>query len=132
MIVQLVRDEERHQRLGKPRDVLGHVDQRDREIPRRVQNRQSQCAGQDDIAGGHRAALPQNDRPRQQTERQRDGDGGMQNSQSLEVEQAGAPGRHLARDGGVKPAPLATQTAPVPVLSNSYSFEPDQGQAMPL
>ncbi len=63
MIAQFVRQQQRGDRFGQPRDMLGDVDQRHREIARGAQNRESQRADQHDIAGGGAAVLPQHDRP---------------------------------------------------------------------
>ena len=38
MVAQLVRNQQRCQRLRQPRDVLRHVDERDRKIPRGMQD----------------------------------------------------------------------------------------------
>ena len=43
MVAQLVRHQQRRHRLGEARDVLGDVDQRHREIARRVQDRRSRA-----------------------------------------------------------------------------------------
>ena len=42
-VAQLVRNEQRRQRLGEARHVLRHVDQRDGQIARRVQHRQARA-----------------------------------------------------------------------------------------
>ena len=111
MVAQLVRHQQRRQRLRQPRHVLGDVDQRHREIARRVQHRQPERAGEHDVAGGGLAVLPQHDRPGEQAERQHDRDHGMQDAQLLEIEQA-APARvHLAVDGRVEAAMLAAEAA---------------------
>jgi hypothetical protein len=38
VIAKFVRDEERRQRFGEPREVLGYIDQGNREVARCVQN----------------------------------------------------------------------------------------------
>ena len=63
VIAQLVRDQQRRDRFRQARDMLGDIDERDREIARRVQDRQAERADQHDIAGGGTAALPERDRP---------------------------------------------------------------------
>ena len=57
MIAQLVRYQERGERFGQPCDMLGDVDQRHREIARRMQHRKTERTGEHDIAGGG-VALP--------------------------------------------------------------------------
>ena len=59
MVAQFVRDQQRRQRFGKARQVLRHVDQRDREIARRVQHRQAERAGEHHVAGRDLALLPE-------------------------------------------------------------------------
>ena len=44
MVAQLVRDQQRCERLRQPGHVLGHVDQRHRQIARGVQDRKSERA----------------------------------------------------------------------------------------
>ncbi len=51
MVAQIVRHQKRRDGLGKPRDVLGDVDQRHREVARRAQHRERERAGEHDVAG---------------------------------------------------------------------------------
>ena len=98
MIAQVMRDQQRRQRLRQPRQVLGDVDQRHGQVARRVQDREPERADQHDVAGGGRAALPQHDRPGEQPDRQHDRDQRVQEPQLLEIEQAAPPRRHFAVD----------------------------------
>ena len=70
MIAQLVRQQQRRDRFGQPRDMLGDIDQRHREIARGIQDREAERADQHDVAGGGAAALPQHDDPGQQPDGQ--------------------------------------------------------------
>ena len=91
MIAQLVRHQQRRQSLREPRDVLRDIDQCDGKVARRMQHGKSERAGQHDVAGGRRAALPQHDRPGEQAERQNDGHDRVKDAQLLEIEQAALP-----------------------------------------
>ena len=51
MIAQVVRHQQRLQRFGQPRQMLDHIDQRDREIARRMQHGESERAGEHHVAG---------------------------------------------------------------------------------
>ena len=56
MIAQFVRQQQRRDRFRQPRDMLGDVDQRHREIARGAQNGKAERADQHDVAGGGAAA----------------------------------------------------------------------------
>ena len=114
MVAQLVRHQQRRHRLRQPRDVLRDVDQRHREVARRVQHRERQRAGEHDVAGRRLALLPEHDRPGEQAERQHDGHDGVKDAQLLEIEQAAPPRVHLAIDGRVEAAMLAGKAAERP------------------
>ena len=111
MVAQIVRHQQCGQRLRKAGDMLGDVDQRDREIARGVQHRKRQRADQDHVAGGRRAVLPQPDRPGQQAERQNDRHDGVKNAELLKIEQAPPARLHLVFDRRVKAATLAKKSA---------------------
>jgi len=110
VVAQLVRDEQRGQRLRQPRHVLGHIDQRDREIAGGVQHRKPEGADQHHVARACGALLPQPDGPAQQGDGEHHGGAGMQQAQLLEIDQAAAPRAQLAVDGFVEAAPLAAET----------------------
>ena len=114
MVAQFVRHQQRRQRLRQARDMLGDVDQRHREIARRVQHRDSQRADQHDVAGRGGAALPEHDRPGEQAERQHDGHHGVKDAEFFEIEQAAPPRLHFALDGRVETAMLAQEAAERP------------------
>ena len=59
VVAQLMRHQQRRDRLGQPRDMLGDVDQRDREIARGVEDGEAERADQHHVAGGGAALLPQ-------------------------------------------------------------------------
>ena len=63
MIAQVVRLQQRRDRLRQPRDVLGDVDQCDREVARGMQDGKAERADQHHVARGGGAALPQRDGP---------------------------------------------------------------------
>ena len=65
MVTQMMRHQQRSQRLRKARQMLRNVDQRDGEIPRRVQDRKPERTHQHHIARGRGAVLPKHDRPAQ-------------------------------------------------------------------
>ena len=83
VILQFMRQQQGRDGLGQPGDMLGDVDQRDREIARCTENGNSKRAHQDDIAGGCRPALPQHDGPGQQPDGQHHGDTGMQQTEAF-------------------------------------------------
>src|SRR5262249_23698826 len=72
------------------------VHQCNRQVPRRMQNSQTQCACEDNVAGGYGAAFPQHDSPRQQSYRQNNCDGSMPDSKPFKIEQARAAGPPFA------------------------------------
>jgi hypothetical protein len=111
VISQLVRNEQRCKGLRKPRDVLCHIDESDRQIPRGMQDGQSERAGEHDIPGRCRAALPKQDGPGRKSDCQQNSDQGMQYSQSLQIQQAAPPGGHFAIDDRIEPAVLAADAA---------------------
>ena len=87
--------------------MLSDVDQRHCKVARRVQYGQSQRACQHHVARGHRATFPQDDGPRQQADRQDDGDGGVQDAKPFQVVAgcSGGPpsrGRWSPRTGGAR------------------------------
>jgi hypothetical protein len=110
-VAQLVRDEQRPQRFGQPCHVLGHVDERDREIAGGVQNGESKGADQDDLAGACLAALPQHDRPHQQPDRQNDRHHRMQEPQPFEIAQAALACSQFAIERRIEAAVLACDAA---------------------
>ena len=114
VVAQLVRLQQGRDRLGQPGDMLGDVDQRDREIARRVQDGKAERADQHDVAGGGAAALPQRDRPGQQRDGQHDGDRGMDQPQLLEIAQAAPPRGQLAVDGRVEAVMLVVDARRTP------------------
>ena len=111
MVLQLVRQQQGGEGFRQPGDMLGDVDQCDGKIPRGAQNGNSQCADQNDVAGGGSATLPKHDGPGQQRDRQQDGDRGMRDPQFFEIAQAASPRRHFPIDGRVEPIMLETETA---------------------
>ena len=114
MVAQLVRQQQRGDRFGQPRDMLGDIDQRHRQIARRTQNGKTERADQHDIAGGGAAALPEHDRPGQQRDGQHDGDRGMREPQLFEITQAASPRRQFAVDGRVEPVVLEARARKTP------------------
>ena len=111
MIAHFVRNKERPERFGQASDVLRHVDERDSQIPGSVQDRQSERADQNDVACRGGAALPQDNRPRQQADRQHDRDERVEQPQLFEVDQAPPPRRGFTLERGIEPAMLAAHSA---------------------
>ena len=109
-----MRNQQCCQGFGQPGEVLGHVDERHRQVPRRVQDGESERACKDDVAGRDFAALPERDGPGQEADRQRDRDQGVQDAQLLEIEQAAPTRRQLAIDRQIEAAPLAPEAAKRP------------------
>ena len=70
MVAQLMGQQQRRDCLRETGDMLRDVDERHREIARRMQHGQSKRAHQHDVARRRRALLPEHDRPGEQTERQ--------------------------------------------------------------
>ena len=114
MVAQFMGNQKRCGRLRQPRDMLGDIDQRHREIARGIQNGKPQGADQHHVAGGGAAALPQHDRPGQQRDGQDDGDRGMGEPQLFEVTQAAAPRRQFPVDRGVEPVVFVAEAAKRP------------------
>ena len=114
MVAQFVRLQQRRDRLRKPGDVLGDVDQRDREVAGRVKNGKPERADQHHVAGGGAAGLPERDRPVQQRERQHERDHGMGEAQFFEIAQAAAPRGHLPVDGRVETVDARGRTRRTP------------------
>ena len=95
VVVQFVRHQQRDQCFRQAGHVLGHVDKRHREIPRRMQNGNAKCADQHDLACCRAAGLPQRDRPSEQTDRQNDGGDGVRKAELLQINQAAPARLHL-------------------------------------
>jgi hypothetical protein len=91
--------------------MLGHIDQRHRQIARGMQHRKPERAYQDDCAGRRFAALPQLDGPGQQADGQDDGDHRVGQAQLLQVDQAPLPRSHLAPERRVEALALAPDPA---------------------
>ncbi len=72
MILQLVRSEERRQRLRQTRDMLDHIDEGNGEVTRRMQNAEAERRHEDHVTRRCFALVPEHDRPSEQNERQRD------------------------------------------------------------
>ena len=70
MIAQFVRQEQRRNRLGEPRHMLGDVDERHGQISRGIENGQAERTDQHDVAGRGSALLPEHDDPGEQRNRQ--------------------------------------------------------------
>src|ERR1700691_1220836 len=68
MVAQLMGQQQRRHRLRKTGDMLRDVDERHREIARRMQHGQPKRAHEHDIARRRRALLPEHDYPSEQTE----------------------------------------------------------------
>ena len=111
VIAQLVRHQQRFERFGKARQMLDHVDQRDREIARRMQHRETERAGEHHIAGRDRAAVPERDRPGEQADGERHRDQRVDDAQPLQIPEAALARGHLAVDGAVEAAVLAAEAA---------------------
>ena len=109
VIAQLMRQQQRRDRFGQPRDMLGDVDQRDREIARGVQDGKAERADQHDVAGGGAALLPEPDRPGEQRDDQHDRHGGVSQPQLFEIAQAAAARDHLAIDRGIEAVVLVAE-----------------------
>ena len=114
MIAQFMRNEECRERLREPRDMLGDIDQRHRKIARRMQHRKAERADQHHVAGGGLVALPEQDGPGEQAERENDGDDGVKNPELLEVEKAAPPRVHFALDRRIEALVFAPQPAERP------------------
>ena len=111
VIAQLVRHQQRCDGFGQPRDVLGDIDQGDREITGGTEDREAERADQDDVTGGRLAVLPQRDRPRHQGDRQNHGHAGVKEPQLLQVTQAAPARGHFPIDGGVEALVLVADAA---------------------
>ena len=138
----------RRQRFRQARHVLGHVDQRDRQIARRMQDRKPERADQHDVAGGDLAALPERDRPGQQADGQHHRDHGVQDAAASRDRAGCGCAPHLvidrrveapmlAADAGRTPAPAAccrstsiiSPSTAAALLANSWcSGLPGRGQ----
>ena len=68
-------------------------------------------ADQHHVAGRGRAALPKHNGPGQQTDRQRNSKGGMDEPQLFEITQGASARRQFTVDGRVKPVVLEAETA---------------------
>ena len=112
MVSQFVRRQQGPKRLGKPRHVLGDVDQRHGEIARRAQHRQAERAHQHDIAGRRPPRLPERDRPGEKRERSHDDDEGVQQPQFFQIAQAALAGIHFMGDVGVEAASARGKSPP--------------------
>ena len=111
MVAQFVRQQQGGNRFGQAGDMLGHIDQRHREVARGVQYRKPQRADQHDVAGGGAPVLPEHDNPGQQRDRQDDGDRRMGEPQFFQIAQAASARRQFPVDGRVKPAVLEAEAA---------------------
>ena len=91
--------------------MLDHVDQRDRQIARRMQHREAERAGEHHIAGRDRAAMPERDRPGEQADGECHRDERVDDAQPLQIPEAALARGHLAVDGAVETAVLAAKPA---------------------
>ncbi len=110
-IAQHVRLQQGGDRLGKPRHVLGDVDQGHRKVSRGMEDREAQGAHEHDVTAARLPALPQHDRPGEHCDRQGGGDDGVKQAHLLEVEQALAPRRHLVPECLFEPDVLPAGSA---------------------
>ncbi|MGY3360745.1 hypothetical protein ACVWZK_007408 [Bradyrhizobium sp. GM0.4] len=111
VVAQFMRHQQRGDRLGQPGNVLGDVDQRHREIARRIQNGETESADQHDVAGGRPAILPEHDRPGHQGDREHDSDAGMDKPQLLQIAQAAAARGEFPVHSRVEPLMLVPDAA---------------------
>ena len=114
VVVQFVRHQQRDQRFRQAGHVLGHVDQRDGEIARRMQHGHAERADQHDLARRRAAGLPQRDRPGEQTDRQNDGGNGVRQAELLQIGQAAPARLHLPLHAVIEARMLALQSAKRP------------------
>ncbi|MGY3037655.1 hypothetical protein ACVIIV_006825 [Bradyrhizobium sp. USDA 4354] len=111
VIAQLVRHQQRGDRLGQPCDVLGDVDQRHCEIARGAQDGDAKRTDQYDVTGRRLALLPERDRPGHQRNRQKHGYSGMQQPQLFQITQAAASRGQLLVHRRVEPLMLVADPA---------------------
>ena len=110
-IAKGVGGQQRGERLGKARHMLRHVHQRHRKIPGGVEHGNTESADEHHLAWRDEALLPEQNRPSDQRQRQQDSDGGVQQSQPLQIEQAPLSRDYFATNGPVEAAMLAVNSA---------------------
>ncbi len=93
-----MRLEQRLHRFCQTRDVLRDIDERDGEVARAVENRETQRADQHDMAGGSPSLRPQPQRPAEQPSRQNRSHDRVEQPQFLEIQQALLTRDHFGLD----------------------------------
>src|SRR5277367_4722423 len=111
MVAEFVRQQQGPERLGQPCDVLSDVDERDREVARRIEDRQTERTDQDDVAGRCAAGLPKRNGPSQDPDRQRNGHRCMSEPQLFEISKAAPSRGQLSFYGRIKAVMLKAQSA---------------------
>jgi hypothetical protein len=111
MVAQRVRHQQRRQRIRQPGHVLGHVDERDRQIAGAMQDLEAEGADQHHLARGRRAVLPQHNGPGHQSNGQDDGRDRVQEPDLFEIEQAAAARRHFPAHSVAEAAEFPRQAA---------------------
>ena len=92
-------DQQRADRLLQPRDMLGQIDQRHREVARAVQDADGQRGDQHQVADRRLTVLPQQHAPGDDAGDQHRGDHRVDQAQPFQIDQAGAARANLDADG---------------------------------
>ena len=109
VVAQGVGNEDRRDGFRQAGHVLGHVDDRHREIPRRVQDGEAEGGDEHDITRARFPAAPQKNRPGEEGDREGDGRHGVGEAHRFQIEKAAPPCHHFAADRLVEAVMLAAE-----------------------
>ena len=94
--------------------MLSDIDQRDRQITRRIEDRKAERADENDVTGCRAAALPKADSPGQDRNRQRNRYCGMSEPEFFEISKTASPRGKLPFHGRIKTVVLEAEPAKCP------------------